>query len=464
MHAAPTSGPPGRAGVDTASFRTVQSRGAGRRAGALAILVMATFFVGCERELSGVAPPLRPLVYTEAPPEDDVEEPAPPEIPHYIAPEDLGVAIYQALVEHDRELFEQVFVSGPDLVELINAKAQKAERDAKGYIEASDAVWSLFLPGEPSEEPVGGLASRLRLIEFEVGKGRDISGKLARPGDDIVMHWNSSVRMQLHGTDKKFVLRVPKIVKTRSGWKVMGELDVDPTLRTWLEAGMHLKPELLTSEHYPLPLEVGNFWKYRVKYHGPRPPPPRPRPQEQPTDGGEAGDNPDASNPAVAVEPMGDPTVRVTVTDVARREGYLIATLERELRHGAVKVDTYRSLVTPRRVYPCTRDCFARIDDIAYLLGYMAQQTPTYVFPIGPGKTWGKAGRAGGRDPYEVKPERQRAEVPAGDFPAALVIAGSIEEGREERYFVPGTGVVKRTVRSGLGPRTEVLTEYRLML
>lgn len=420
--------------------------------------LLASAAAGCERELSEQPPPLRPLIYTEAPPEpDDVVEIV-EAAPQFIAPEDLGVAIYQALVEHDRELFEQVFVSGPELVALINARADKAERDAAGFVEGSQGVWQLFMPAEPSEEPVGGLASRLRLVEFKVGKGRDISGKLVRPGDEVVMHWSSDLRLELRGTDKIFNLRVPKIVKTSQGWKLMGDLDVDNTLRTYLESGMHLKPELLTSEHYPLPLEVGNFWKYRIKYGGPRPrraPPP-------PAEDADA----DAGSDAVAepLEPLADPTIRISVLEITRREGYLIAALEHELVDYEPNVSTERLLVTPRRVYPCTRDCYAHIDDISYLLGYIAHQTPLYVFPIAPDLGWGKAGRSTGANPYKVKPELERAQVPAGDFADALVISGSIEEGLEERFFVPGTGVVKRTVRSGLGPRTEELIEHRLML
>lgn len=423
---------------------------------AVQLLWAACMTVACERELGDQPPPLRPLIYTEAPPEatDAVPAPAAPET-QYISPEDLGVAIYQALIEHDRKLFEQVFVTGPELVELIKARPDKAERDAEAHLVGSQGIWELFMPAEASEEPIGGLGARLRLIEFKVGKGRDISGKLVRPGGEVMMHWNSDLRLQLQGSDKVFAVRVPKIVKTaRGGWKLMGELDVDPTLRTWLESGMHLKPELLTSEHYPLPLEVGNFWKYRIKYTVPRP-----RPASQPAPGAtQDGELP------LPLEPLDDPTVRIAVTEITRREGYLIATLEHELVDYEPSVTTERLLVTPRRVYNCTRDCYSHVDDIGYLLGYISNQTPLYIFPIAPGAGWGKAGRNTNANPYKVKPERERAQVPAGDFANALVISGSIEEGFEERYFVPGTGVVRRTVRSGLGPRTEELIEHRLML
>src|SRR5690606_26570311 len=127
------------------------------------------------------------------------------------------------------------------------------------------------LPSEPSEEPVGGLSARLKLIEFKVGKGRDLAGKLAKPGaGEVVQHWGNDLRLAVRDTNKTFVLRVPKIVKTVNGWKVAAPLELDSTLQIYLESGMHLKPELLTSEHYAYPLEVGNYWKYRIKGARPR--------------------------------------------------------------------------------------------------------------------------------------------------------------------------------------------------
>ena len=434
--------------------------------------------VGCERELSDQPQPLRPLVYTEANPEEDVSNDVVALMPRFTIPEDLGLAVFQGLVEHDRELFEESFVTGPELVALVRTSADRSQEMASELLATSESVWSLFLPSEPSEEPVGGLTSRLRVVEFKVGKGRDIAGKVGKPGkDDVVQHWGNELRLELRDSKKIFTLRVPKIVKTKNGWKVAQALEVDPTLRTYLESGMHLKPELLTSQHYPFPLEVGNFWKYRVEYVGGRRPidpakedaeeAPAPAPDKTPTAATLSGAAVPDANPTPVDVParVENPTITIKVTDIARRDGFLIATFAKEVQDGEITTETFRQLVTTRRIFPCTRDCIQNIDDIAYLLGYMSQQTPVFVFPLVPGASWGVAGRSGEHDRYEVKPELQSdASVPAGDFSDAIVIGGSIGEGHEERLFVPGTGVVLRKVRSGLGPRTEVMVEYRLLL
>lgn len=436
----------------------------------LLIVLLGTTPVACERELTDQPQPLRPLVYTEAPPEEDVSDDVIELMPRFTVPEDLGLAVFQGLVEHDRELFEEVFVTGPELVALVRTSADRSQEMATELLAATENVWSLFLPTEPSEEPVGGLTSRLRVVEFKVGKGRDIAGRVARPGrDEVVQHWGNDLKLQLRNSDKVFTVRIPKIVKTKNGWKVAQALEVDPTLRTYLESGMHLKPELLTSQHYPYPLEVGNFWKYRVEYVGGRRPDPIEEEREEaaPPDGTPTEGEQPAGAPTVpeAPHPVENPTITIKITDIARRDGFLIATFTKEVQDAEITTETFRELVTTRRIFPCTRDCYQNIDDIAYLLGYMSQQTPFFVFPLMPGTGWGKAGRTGEHDRYDVKPERQPdATVPAGDFSDAYVIGGSISEGHEERFFVPGTGVVMRKVRSGLGPRVEVMVEYRLLL
>lgn len=443
------------------------------------LLAFLLLGVACDRELSERPPPLRPLVYTEAPEDtSEIGEEDLPQAPRYIAPEDLGLAIFQALVEHDHELFESVFITAPELVALINSPIEQANERSADTLYGSEDVWQHFSPEETSEAPVGGLTSRFKLLEFSVGKGRDLQGRIARPGrDTIVQHWRNDLRIELRGTDKIFTIRVPKIVRTEKSWKVADKpLAMSPTLRMYLQAGMHLKSNLLLPEHYPFPLQAGNYWKYRINTErsrrlGPAPPTPPPTPEGE--DAPSEGQDPEGATPPGAeaqptlVGSSPEPTVRHKILEVHKRQGFLIATFESKEVAEEVTTTTFHVLATPRLLFPCARDCRSHIDDIAYLLGYMNQQTPLYVFPFpnhpenGPG--WGKAGRSVRRNVYTFEPHPEPIEVDAGDFRNIIRVVGSINEGLETRFFVSGTGVIKRSVRSGTGSRTEELMGYQLM-
>jgi len=408
-------------------------------------LLLACFVCGCERSVSDGPPPLRPLVYTELPPAAEVEVEAAVEKMINIAPEDLGYALFHALVDHDRAGYESMFISGEGLSLLIRMNREAAQRESGRILGESEILWTLFAPALKAEEPIGGLSARLRLLEFRVGKGRNLAGKIAIPGqDDVVQHWGNELRIELIGTDKIFVIRVPKIVKTGGGWRIAEVVSLDNTLRMYLEAGMHLKTDLLTSEHYPFPLEVGNYWKYRIE---------------------------DGSLEEPEPLPHSESTVTHMISEIIHREGYWIVTFERtyvdgtkSLTEGA-EVRRYSLLVTPRMVYPCARDCRNQVDSIGYLLGYISRQTPVFVFPLEVGRKWNEAGRKANYNRYEVRARHEeRIVVPSGAFGGAYEIFGSIEEGRESRYFVPGTGTIMRVVRSGVGQKREVLIRYRLIL
>ena len=66
---------------------------------------------------------------------------------------------------------------------------------------------------------------------------------------------------------------------------------------------------------------------------------------------------------------------------------------------------------------------------------------------------------------YEVRKYHQDpVVVPGGAYTGVFEIFGSVEEGRESRYFMPGTGIVMRIVRSGAGIKREELIQHRLIL
>ena len=417
------------------------------------IILLSIGLFGCERQFSGDEPPMRPLVYTELPPSEAAKITEKPESALNLVAEDLGYGIFHALIDHDRSSYESMFISAPQLASLVHADLESSERQTKDILNKSELMWTLFVPSLIAEEPIGGLSSRLRLSEFRLGKGRNLAGKtVAQEDEEIVQHWGNELRIELIGSDKVFVIRIPKIVKTPMGWRIAAPIEMDKTLQLFLEAGMHLKSDLLTSEHYPMPLEVGNFWKYRV----------------------EKGMDAAAVVPAEteseqpAAKPQ-DVTVNDTITDIIHREGYWIISFEHtysdpNTQTEGPEITHFSWLATPRRIYPCKRDCKNNADNIGYLLGYLLHQTPVYIFPMEVGKRWSQAGQRENIYKYEVRAlHDEPVVVPSGSFTQVYEIFGSIEEGRESRFFVPGIGVVMRTVRGSVGQKTEVLIKIRLI-
>lgn len=424
------------------------------------LLLILGLLLGCERQMSGDDPPLRPLVYTELPPTEESEPEVEVETLINIAPEDLGYALFHALLEHNRDSYESMFISGNALAALVHMKQEAAEKESRSILRKSELLWSLFVPTLEAEEPLGGLSSRLRLLEFRLGKGRNLAGKIASPElDELMQHWGNELRIELIDTDKVFTIRVPKIVKTPQGWRIAQPVELDRTLELFLKSGMHLKTDLLTSEHYPMPLEVGNYWKYRIDKGG--------------VVGNSALSNrTGAGVTAGAVVPeVQEATVTDMITDIIHRQGYWVVMFERTLSDPAKQgsdgpeIKTFSWLVTPRMIVPCMRDCRNHADNIGYLLGYILRQTPIFLFPIEKGQKWSIAGERGNYSRYEVRTiHDEPVVVPGGAFSGAYEIFGSIEEGRETRYFVPGTGIVMRIVRSGAGQKHEVLIKHRLIL
>ncbi len=410
------------------------------------LLASALNLCGCERHMSGDDPPLRPLIYTELPPTKAEEiEPEPPKMLN-IAPEDLGYALFHALVEHDRSTYESMFISGPELSELIHMKSEEATKQSAEIVRKSELLWTLFAPSLEAEEPIGGLSTRLRLTEFRLGKGRNLAGKIAQADvDELIQHWGNELRIELIDSDKVFTIRVPKIVRTPQGWRIAQPIELDKTLQLFLEAGMHLKTDLLTSEHYPMPLEVGNFWKYRLDKM--------------------------VTESEIAPDQPADITITDMITDIIHRKGYWIVSFERTINDStkqneeSQEITHFSWLATPHMILPCQRDCRNNADNIGYLLGYISRQTPIFKFPIEIGQKWSTAGEKSNFHRYEIRTlHTEPIVVPGGSFAGAYEIFGSIEEGRESRFFIPGTGIVMRIVRSGTGQKREVLIKHRLIL
>lgn len=440
---------------------------------------------GCERKLSDAPFPLRPLVYTEAASDEDEKAAAAALSDRFRSPDDLGLGLHRALLTHDRALFEDTFASPEEWAKAVGSTdIAKVSLTVKQTVEGSEDAWLLFTPAHPSEAPIGGLSSRLQLLSFDLGKGYDLRGKPAASGQEQQFYSNR-LRLQLRGTDKIFSIPIPKIILTENGWKIAKEpIGVDPALRTYLEAGMHLKPELLQTDHYPYPFAVGNFWKYRVHETGTietadtaankaakaaaKNPPPEKKTDVlivRTTDELTAATAAASASSGTSTVP--ELTMRVAVTSVEtfNEFGYWLATLEQTYNDPDRPPVITRYLATPRRIYRCNNECQKKIHNVSFILTYIAKQTPLFVFPLPEGEGWGEAGQKTNnrQSAYTVEEGFQIAQVPAGDFNKARIIVQNNAQGRESRYFVAGTGVVLRKFRAGAGEVVEELIHHRLM-
>jgi hypothetical protein len=422
-------------------------------------LAAVALCASCERKLRDLPHPLRPLVFTEALPTNDAPAQALP-LDNLRTPHDLGLALYRALITHDRALFISTFASPEQWAKAVGSSdANKVADTVQKAIQGSEPVWAAFTPADPSEAPVGGLSTRLQLVSFDLGKGYDLRGKVAPSGQEQQFYTNK-LKLQLRGTDKVFTVTVPKLILTEQGWRIAKEpLLIDPMLRTYLDAGMHLKPELLQTDHYPYPLAVGNFWKYRVTEVGSlpnmRPPSPASSAPQQ------------AASATPSPTPTTDLTLRLAVTSIEAFSayGYWVVTLEQLYNAPDRPADTFRYLITPKRVFPCNSECRKKANNVSFILAYIAKQTPHFLFPLPAEGGWGEAGQrvSARQGALAVEPGEQRVQVPAGDFERARVIVRTTPQGRESRAFVPGIGIVSRKVRAGSAELSEELIQYRLM-
>jgi hypothetical protein len=267
-----------------------------------------------------------------------------------------------------------------------------------------------------------------------------------------VQHWSNTVYFSLlsqplkpqEGSKKPpeapFSLNLGRILRVPSGeWCLASAPDPSGVFRAYLRAGFHFKPEMLQPEHHPFPLSVGNFWLYRVK-----------RPESGGLQELEALD-------ATSEE------VRLEVVDVEAFEGYRLVTLRRIHKHLETKSETLRYLVTPRRLYYCTRYCASRIKELTYVIDYTRFNTPRLVFPLKQGVSWGSGGVSSRRDNNHVRQDAAVVTVPAGEFRDALVVDRTLKDKGEVRYFKPGVGVVRREGRDERGPYTEEMIKYRIL-
>lgn len=424
------------------------------------ILLVST---GCDGTDSAEhTPPLRPLAYTEHPditPEAaavrerrllrrlnagaasgwgtlEVDSEA---RPANVTPEQLGKNLTDALLKQDAPLWDHIFVSPVDYANLVHVDLDSAKTFVDEIQGASQPVWSAFAPPLESEMVEGGLAVVFEFARVELGSGRGLDGKTAE-GDEIQQYWNSTLVWRFRPQPEvEVAFSIPKMVKTagKSGvtWSLASKIKVGSTLKMLLEAGLHLKPELLRNDEYPYPLKVGNFWRYRRSY-------------------ADAEGTPKASEGLLEV-------LAIDLHGPLR-----VVTLRRSLNDENLTKQELKWVLTPRRIYECGRQCRRDLPALQKLLPLFAKQRPYLKFPI--------QADDGVDGPSEL-------DTPAGHFSNLITL--KMGEGRayacptEEvpdqvctvdppsHTFSPGRGTIARRVME-TGTRnwvSETLVDYRLV-
>ncbi len=444
------------------------------------IAALVASVAGCSAEEEEIRHrPLQPLVYTEVPgltPEgaavredrlmreiverhdhSESDDGEPRQLPILKDPDILGRAITEALIERDNLLWEHVFVRPEAYTGLVGVRLEEAEEFVDNQIGASLDLWRLFAASESTDAVPGGLGAILEYDGIELGRGRTVDGGVARDDEDAVQFWGSRVFLRHREEDLRFELRISRVFRVPGEegglwYQVASEVEGDRRFRTFLDVGLHLRPELLRTREYPYPLQVGNFWRYR-RYDA---------------ETGRVDDDPlDIDLSEVADGAIAASEVSVEVRQVSQHGPVRLVELLRSYDDQDYTRNREWWVLTARRIYVCSGPCRNNIDDLAWLLTYFENQVPILRLPAVTGATWGN---------FSVRDDWETVEAVAGTFPGTVAIEGvgslaatdRFLRGAElVRYFAPGRGEVFREIRGREGGTqmvnvVEELVEYRI--
>ncbi|MFW5968867.1 MAG: hypothetical protein ACOCV2_15180, partial [Persicimonas sp.] len=179
--------------------------------------------------------------------------------------EALGEALFEALIERDEARWDALFI-GPDAyADGAGVRDEEARHFVDDIQGQSRALWRSFKPARASEAPTGGLGEIFEFSELELGS--------ARESDGFTEHRDNTLELRLTDHEVTFELVIPTIVRLaddenapRAGrLAIASPVQTSQKLSTYLQAGLHLKEELLEVREYPYPMAVGNFWRFRRK-------------------------------------------------------------------------------------------------------------------------------------------------------------------------------------------------------
>jgi len=390
-----------------------------------------------------------PAPGAEAPTDPPPSVPPPAAASSFATPEALSEAVFGAILEQSERRFFNLLIDPEGLMALAGVGPRTAEERVAALEKSSLRTYAVFTPGNASEEPAGGLASKLVMTEIRLGTAGTRRGKKPRADEDTVQYWGTEVAFRLQPakdaplSNVEFTLSLPRVLKLPDGtWRLAAAPRVSSNFETYLDAGLHLKAELLAPEHHEYPMSVGNFWRYRVRHP----------------------DRTDSADDLVLGAQDNAETLQVEVTEVTRYDGYRVITLRQTVHAQTTQTSHFYYLVTPRRLYRCDGYCKARTDQLTYVLEHIRLNTPLLVFPLHEAMAWTKGGRVVFENSrYNAQEKRETCTVPAGEFSDSVVIEGRISGGAETRYFKPGLGMVQRIARGATGTRIEELIEYRVL-
>lgn len=373
--------------------------------------------------------------------------------------EALGEALFEALIERDEAQWDAIFI-GPDAYASgTGVGADEARHFVDDIQGDSRALWRSFEPARASEAPSGGLGEVFEFAELDLGSVRETDG--------FTEHRDNTLELRLRDHEVTFELAIPTIVRLagddgapRAGRLALASpVQTSQKLSTYLDAGLHLKEELLEVREYPYPMAVGNFWRYR-------------RQPAELVDGGlEPLDDDDEEADIGADETLQE------VTDVDRLDSMWLVRLRRTYEDEDLTTLVHHRLLTPRRIYRCDDDCREEIEDLDWLLEYMAEETPLFRFPLRLDQGWTRGGHLTEEGAqFSTEPDWRDVEAPAGNFANTVVVRGIgplahidpyIKGRSQRRFFSHGRGMVRREV-AGEGdeestPVIEELVETRLM-
>lgn len=466
--------------------------------------------MGCAPDAPEEPPPLQPLIYTEYPDltpqgaavrerrlkrqlvegisEGDwgrLEQDDEATLPRFDEPQALGEAIVEALLERRESLWEHTFISSDDYADLVGVGDASAREFVDNQIGKSLPLWKLFSQRRSSEMPEGGLSERFEFVELKLGSSRTREGAGSDEDSEIVQYWNNQIVLRNLDAHVEFELSIPRIFRIHgtaeaerepppqedadephggdSIFRVGSEIEVDPTLRTFLDVGLHLKPQLLRPQEYPFPMGVGSFWRYR-RYDA----------DEGIVDDGDPLDRRlDEGPQGLAAE-----EVIVEVREVSRYGPIRLVELLRAYDDRTYTRVRQWWVLTPRRIYDCDSSCREQIDDIGWMLGYFERQVPLMTFPLRRDLSWAEGGRTvDGEADFSVHHQWHEVQTPAGTFARAYRIEGRAALGSTDpyvtgaglvRYFAPDRGVISRHLTASEQSKEDVdvieeLVEYRLM-
>jgi hypothetical protein len=346
----------------------------------------------------------------------------------------LANLFIQALFGTQEARWEDVFVSPQDYARLVRIEPHEARRFVDELLSQASSVWRAFGSELPSELPEGGLSTLFTVEQLRLGAGRTLSGKIATQGQPVVQHWGNVLVLKLTNAPVLFEIHLPKILRlpedqnTPARLAIAGPIRLERRLELFLEAGLHLKPELMRSQEYPYPLSVGNFWRYR-----------RLRPQEKRI--AQSEDERILQELSASEDSFEATEVLQEVLHIERYGPMRLVKLRWSYNDQSLTKIEQSWLVTPRRIYLCQRACLKKIEDLDWLLKQLPHEPALFSF-----------------DPSRRSSSRltRDVEVPAGLFIAAHIsslqknaaeVDPFIKLSSLERAFAPGRGLVRQQLR-----------------